>query len=121
MAVHEMLRTITDKIGSIASVEAVFGEPRVLHNRAIIPVAMVAGGFGAGSGEGRCGDEGQDQRGHGGGGGGGFAAKPLAFLEVSDEGTKLIPVLDMTRLMLACVGLLGGTVLMLSRMHRHRR
>ena len=120
MAVHEMLRSISDRIGSAATVDTVFGEPRVLHDRAIIPVAMVVGGFGAGGGECTMPSE-EGHHGNGSGGGGGFAVRPLAFLEVTNERTKLIPVLDVTRVILASIGLLGGTLFMLAKMSRRRR
>ncbi|MHB0913256.1 MAG: spore germination protein GerW family protein [Armatimonadota bacterium] len=112
MAVQDMLQSVSDKIGAIANVNTVFGEPRVMNNRAIIPVALVAGGFGAGGGEGQGG---AGPEGSGGGGGAGFMVRPLAVLEISDAETKLVPILDMTRVVLAGMGLLGGLMWMLAR------
>ena len=124
MAVQDMLNGISDKIGGIANVNTVFGEPRVLNNRAIIPVALVAGGFGVGGNEGSLppseGETGE-QTFSAGGSGGGFAVRPLAFLEVTDQQTKLIPVLDMTKIILAGMGLLGGMIWAISKSCRARR
>lgn len=129
MAIQEILQSITDRMSAIATVNTVFGEPRVMHNRAIIPIAIVAGGFGAGGGEGKCGadQEGQQQEGNGGGGGGGFAVRPLAVLEVTDTGTHLIPIMDLTRITIAVLGLVGGAFWMMGKLkaksnnHRHHR
>lgn len=122
MAIQDMLKSISERIGSTATVHTVFGEPLVIHNRAIIPVAMVVGGFGAGGGEETMpAEDGCEQHGDGGGGGGGFAVRPLAFLEVTDERTRLIPVFDMTKVLLASIGLVGGALVLASRMCKHRR
>lgn len=117
MAIQDMLKSVSDNIGTRATVNTVFGEPRVMDGRALIPIAMVAGGFGAGGGEGKRPslEEGTQEEGSGGGGGGGFAVRPLAVLEVADGQTKLIPILDMTKVILAGIGILGTALFMLSR------
>lgn len=114
MAVQDILTAVSDRIGGAAKVDTVFGEAKVMDGRAIIPVAAVLGGFGAGGGEGKmptC-DDGQTQEGSGGGGGGWFLVRPLAMIEVTPSETKLIPVLDMTRIILAALGLLSGGLIM---------
>jgi len=123
MAVQDMLKTISDRVGGIATVNTVFGEPRVQNGRAIIPVAAVIGGFGAGGGEGKmpATEQGQ-QEGSAGGGGGWFMLRPLAVLEVTDQQTRLIPILDLTKIILASLGLVGGGIWMLAKArgtHRH--
>lgn len=117
MAVQDMLKNISDRIGTIATVNTVFGEPRVMNNRGIIPIALVMGGFGAGGGEGKrpAGEQGEEE-GSGGGGGGGFAIRPLAVLEVTDEQTRLIPILDMTKIILASLGLIGGGLFIMAKL-----
>ncbi|HET6457208.1 MAG TPA: spore germination protein GerW family protein [Armatimonadota bacterium] len=117
MAIDEMLKNISDRIGSVATVNTAFGEARVLDHRALIPVALVMGGFGGGGGEGKmaAGEDGQPQEGSGGGGGGGFAIRPLAVLEVTDQQTRIIPILDLTKIILASLGLIGGTLFMFAR------
>lgn len=126
MAVQEMMDKISDRVSSVATVNTVFGEARVMNNKAVIPVALVAGGFGAGGGEGKMpGDDGE-QEGYGGGGGGGFSIRPLAVLEVTEDRTRLIPVLDLTKIILAGIGLIGGTMIIRAKMnskanHRQHR
>jgi uncharacterized spore protein YtfJ len=117
MAVQEMLKNLSDRIGGIATVNTVFGEPRVMNHRAVIPVALVTGCFGAGGGEGKmpAGEKGQ-QEGSGGGGGGGFMVRPLAVLEVTEQQTRLIPILDMTKIILAGMGLIGGVLFMMAKL-----
>ncbi len=117
MAVQDMLKSVTDNIDHVATVNTVFGEPRVMDGRALIPVALVVGGYGAGGGEGKrpAAEEGQQEEGFGGGGGGGFAVRPLAVLEVTDGQTRIIPILDMTKVILAGIGILGTALFMLGR------
>lgn len=128
MAIQDVIKSVSDNIGHVATVKTVFGEPRVMDHRALIPVAIVTGGFGAGGGEGKTPvTEGQPvQEGSGGGGGGGFVVRPLAVLEVSEAQTKLIPILDLTKIILAGFGILGAGLFVLGRSmgrserkHRH--
>ncbi len=117
MTIQDMINTISDRIVGATTVDTAFGEPRVMNNRAIIPIALVAGGCGAGGGEGkRPNGEGTQEEGSGGGGGGGFAVRPLAVLEVTDQQTRVIPILDVTRIVLAAFGLIGGCMWMHNRM-----
>ncbi len=117
MAVQDMLKSVSDNIGQTATVNTVFGEPKVLDHRALIPIALVTGGFGAGGGEGKrpADEQGRQEEGSGGGGGGGFVVRPLAVLEVADGQTRLIPILDMTKVILAGIGILGTALFMLGR------
>lgn len=119
MAVVDVLKNISDRVSGIASVNTVFGEPRVLNNRAIIPVGLVTGGFGAGGGEGKqpAGEQGMEE-GSGVGGGGGFSVRPLAVLEVTDEQTRLIPILDMTKIIMAGFGIVAGIIFMKAKSNR---
>jgi uncharacterized spore protein YtfJ len=93
-----------------------------MNNRALIPVAMISGGFGAGAGEGNMpGNDETAQSGSGGGGGGGgcFNVRPLAVLEVTDAGTKFIPIMDMTKITLALFGLISGALWMAAKSKHH--
>lgn len=113
MVVQDIMKNITDRITTATQVEAVFGEPRTIGKKTIIPIAANRMGFGAGGGE-AC-EEGSE-KGSGGGGGGGAAAKPLAILEVTDEETKLIPIIDMTRVIVGSLMFATATVYMLSKL-----
>ncbi|MCE5198454.1 hypothetical protein LLG39_05710, partial [bacterium] len=88
----------------------------------IIPIATVCTGFGFGGGEGKQARENEPaQEGTGGGGGGGMRTKPLAVLEVTDEETKLIPVIDVTRVVLASLMFAGMATCMITRLLSHGR
>jgi len=122
VAIKELLESIAERVGR-AGVSMVFGEPHVVRTRTVIPVASVSFGFGGGGGE-SAHDEGDQPASSGGGGGGGGKATPVAVIEVSDEGTHVLPIVDITRIRLAgfaCLAL-GLWVLgrALPRIMRHR-
>jgi uncharacterized spore protein YtfJ len=92
-----------------ASVSAVFGEPVVVGEKTIIPIADIKYGFGFGYGEGPAqpeptGDE--PSQGQGGGAGGGITARPVAVLEIDRDRVMVKPVMDEGRI--AFMGLLTG-------------
>lgn len=94
-----------EQIYQKANVKAAFGEPETIGEKTIIPVARVGYGLGLGLGEGEApaGEEGEagPSADVGGGGGGGGAATPIAVVEVTDEETKVIPIVDSTKVALA--------------------
>jgi uncharacterized spore protein YtfJ len=109
MKLEDIFKAIED-MRDKASVNAVFGEPVELDERTIIPVADIKYGFGLGYGEGPAGstedtpaetsDEGAFSS-QGGGVGGGIAARPVAVVEVSEQGVRIKPVMDESRITLA--------------------
>lgn len=106
MSAQDLVSTIAEKLAGAAQVSAVFGEPRVIGSKTIIPIATTGIGFGAGAG--KCKPEKEDQcEGEGGGGGGGGATRPLAVLEVTEAETRVIPIIDMTKVMLASICVVG--------------
>lgn len=127
MAVQDMMKTITDRLGETASVKRVFGDPTTVGHKTIIPIATVGIGFGggAGKGKGHADTEEPSQEGEGGGGGGKGITRPLAVLEVTEEETKLIPVVDLTRVILSGIFMLGAMTFMITRLigsvEKHRR
>lgn len=92
-------------LSSSANVKTVFGDPISAEGKTIIPVARVRYGFGGGMGTGptRSGDE--QRIGQGGGAGGGVIAQPVGVIEVSETGTRFVPVHSQKRL--AAVALAG--------------
>lgn len=88
-----------DRIGDIATVKSVYGEPITAHGRTLIPVARIGCGFGGGSGKKQ-----HFEHGEGEGGGGGLGAFPTGVFEISESGTRFIPVHDHRRM--AAVGFL---------------
>lgn len=86
----EVLERLAEKLGSKASVSAVFGEPVARAGITIIPVARVGFGFGAGVGRQRK----QDEVAQGGGGGGGASAAPAGYIEIKDGTAIFKPIRD---------------------------
>ncbi len=96
------------KMQESAGAKTVFGEPIHVDGRTLIPVASVRYMYGFGMGQGA--DKAQKAMGGGGGGGGGVTVRPVAVLEVTSEGMKFKPVVDVTRLALAGIALAAWNV-----------
>ena len=114
-----MFEAMLSRIGDLqqsAGVKTVFGEPYQVGGRTIIPIAKVSYGFGVGGGRADGGEPDEPEsaagggpratsrrmaRGAGGGGGAGVSVRPVAVLEVSAGETKVRPIVDVTRLVLA--------------------
>jgi uncharacterized spore protein YtfJ len=98
--------TILDRIRATARVELVYGEERKIGEKTIIPVAAVAYAFGGGGGggvdagrqNGHSTDEHGGAVGGGGGGGGSVRVQPVGVLEITEDETRLVPILDWTRI-----------------------
>ena len=89
-----MVTGLIERIGGMASVDAVFGKPVERDGLTVIPVASVRWGGGAGGGSGReAGKEGE-----GGGGGGGAMAKPVGYIELHDGEARFVRIPDVGRL-----------------------
>lgn len=99
--VEEALNRIFE--GTQAS--TVFGEPREVDGKTYITASVVhrVGAFGFGGGAGT--DEKGFTLGSGGGGGGGGQAegRAIAVIEISPDGVKVTPVLDLTRILVTAV------------------
>ncbi len=122
LAGERIVNELVERIRGSAKVEVVFGEPREIGEKTIVPVAAVAYGFGAGAGAGtggRPGDDGATGSGSGSGGGGGVRVQPICVLEVSADETRLVPVLDWTRII--TTGLTFFGIWMIVRALRGRR
>jgi uncharacterized spore protein YtfJ len=110
------------KIFEAAQASAVFTEPVVNGNYTVISACEVAAGGGFGSGQGvgasteQTGEASQPQSqpgsGAGGGvGGGGFSrGRPIAVIVVGPEGVTIKPILDVTRVALAAIGLWSSLI-----------
>jgi uncharacterized spore protein YtfJ len=83
------------------------GEPRTVGETTIIPIGMVCYGFGMGLNT----TAGADTAGHttpeGGGGGGGGFVRPIAIVTITNGKTKVVPVLDLARLIPAMIAAIG--------------
>ncbi|MEU2870483.1 spore germination protein GerW family protein [Streptomyces olivoreticuli] len=73
------LERLAGKLGSRASVTAVYGEPVTSGGVTVVPVAEIGYGFAGVAGH-EAGAAGTGE----GGGGGGFSARPRGFIEIKD-------------------------------------
>jgi len=121
LAGERIVTEILERIKASARVEVVYGEPRTIGEKTIIPVAVVAYGFGAGAGAG-TGGAGDSAKAGGGGGGGGGAVRvqPVGVLEVTAEETRLVPILDWTRIITTAITFLGFWLVMRALRGRRR-
>jgi len=101
------LNRFFDFLGEVlqkANVRACFGEPETIGQKTVISVARVRYGLGLGFGQAEKPSEGrkaEDSDASGGGGGGGGAATPIAVVEVAEDSTRVVPIVDLTKLALA--------------------
>jgi uncharacterized spore protein YtfJ len=100
MEMQELFRSLINQAGA----KTVYAEPVSVEGRTVVPVANVRCGFGGGSGK-------HESKNEGGGGGGGFVAKPIGYIEISAEGTRFTPIVDIQKMVVIaglgfCLGLL---------------
>jgi uncharacterized spore protein YtfJ len=112
---QEIVTSIADRLRASGDVKVVFGEPRVIEGKTIVPVASVTYGFGGGSGTAPHGEGG----GHG--GGGGLRVKALGVLEITPESTRFVPIVNATRLATMAIMASVCIVWMLTRAFRKRK
>lgn len=113
------LKQLVERVG----VRAVFGEPVHAHGRTFIPVAKVTYGFGFGGGRRQRHEQEEHQeeeREHdeGGGAGAALVARPVAVVEIRDDRTRVLPVWDANRLVLAALAAAAWTVFWVVRRPR---
>lgn len=107
---QDMATNLLERVGMVASSQAVFGAPVDRDGITVIPVARVRWGAGGGGGEGGK----EHEHGEGGGGGGGVSATPLGYIRVSGGTAEFIGIRDwsgMWPLLLAA----GGAVWLVFR------
>ncbi len=101
---------ILDRLKQSARVELAYGESRVVGDKTIIPIALVSYLFGGGSGSGvgPTANNGHSEGvGIGGGGGGGVRVQPVAILEVTEDETRMMPIMDWTRIVTTTITAVG--------------
>ena len=103
MSLNRLFETI-EQARDTANWRTAFGEPQVVDEKTIIPVARVRYGFGFGFGS----DTGEAAKeGEGGGGGGAAAAKPLGVIVVTPERVYFEETMDVAKISMAGM-ILGG-------------
>src|SRR5687768_4033846 len=123
----------TDLVGrlfNVAQPRAVYSEPLTAGEYTVITASEVTVsmgfGYGAGGGSSLDTDEGKapadaNSGAGSGGGGGGFAlGRPVAVISVGPQGVSVEPVVDVTKLGMAFINVLGGMLLMWGRMRRRK-
>lgn len=109
---ENVLNVVLDRIKTSGRVEIIYGESREMHGKTIIPIAAVAYGFGAGAGSAAGVDHslnggGATDTGGRGAGGGAVRVQPVGVLEVTDDETRLVPIVDWTRIITTGLTFLG--------------
>lgn len=91
------IRSIFEKFSREKDVSLIYGEPIIMDNKRILPVAKVNYFVGGGGGGGFT-DE-QNASGQGEGAGGAFSIKPVGVYEITEESVKFKPILPINQLL----------------------
>jgi uncharacterized spore protein YtfJ len=83
------LQPVLSAVVNQAGAKTVYGEPISVNGMTVVPVARVRCGFGGGSGR-----NAREKESEGGGGGGGFVARPVGFVEIHEEASRFVPIID---------------------------
>ncbi len=114
-----------DGLFDVARPEAVFAPPVTVGGRTVISAAELLDGMGIGGGGGPSpATEGQaegENVGMGAGGGGYAQSRPVAVIIIDGDGVRVEPVVDVTKLGLAAITVLGSMFFFLARMMRGSR
>ncbi len=88
--IESLARSVQDSL----TTNTIYGEPITAGGVTVVPVAEVRFGFGGGGGgTGPSGDGGGNTGGgSGGGGGGGGGVRPIGFIEITESGSRWVPV-----------------------------
>lgn len=108
---------VIEDIAKRVSPKAVFGDPIVYGDRAVIPVVTVSYGGGGGSGSGSSTEDVPEgaapESGEGQGFGFGVSAKPVGTIEIGPDGVIYQPVVDYSQLAKTWSAISGIALLML--------
>jgi uncharacterized spore protein YtfJ len=102
---QNILSGLVERLKQSAHIEAAVGEPKTVGDRTVVPIGVVMYGFGAGGGAG--GTERHDKGGGGGGGGGYVRVQPIALMEITSAGSRLLPVINWTQIARSAIMFLG--------------
>ena len=94
----------------------VFGEPIERDGVVVVPVAVIRGGAGGGSGRGP-----ENEGGEGLGGGYGFTARPAGVVVIRGDDVEWRPTLDVTAIVLGAQAVAAVSLLVLRSVLRRRR
>jgi len=131
---HDRVIGLLERLTEVTRPGAVFGEPTTVGDHTVMTASEVflamGYGFGLGGGNGPK-EEGASEMhsavhggempgGYGGGGGGGGSSKgrPVAVVTLGPMGIRVEPVLDLTKVGLAFLMVLGSFFVMMSKMRK---
>ena len=129
---HEEAMEVMKRLTDVAQPGSVYGEPVTVGDHTVITASEVSVGLGFGYGmggaepssaataqslEAKAEVEGQEAA-AGGLGGGGSSARPVAVIHINSEGVRIEPVVDVTKLALAFLTMLGSIFLMGAKMRK---
>jgi len=117
MSINKLFDSI-DQARETANWQAAFGEPQVIDDKTIIPVAQVSYGFGLGFGRGgqASGEEGKPEtEGEGSGGGGGALAKPYGVIVVTPENVYFEEVEDSSKIAVMGIIMVAFSIFQVSK------
>ncbi len=88
--IESLARSVQDSL----TTNTIYGEPITAGAVTVVPVAEVRFGFGGGGGGGTgpTGEGGGNTGGGSGGGGGGGGVRPVGFIEITESGSRWVPV-----------------------------
>lgn len=125
----EKAAQVVGRLFEVAQPGSVYSEPIQRDNYTVMTASEVMVGMGYGTGVGggmgpaqsgeeeSAAQEGEAMGGGGGGGGGGYAfGRPVATVILSEDGVRVEPVVDVTKIALAFFTTLGAMGFMLARM-----
>jgi uncharacterized spore protein YtfJ len=101
-----------------ANWQSAFGEPQVIDDKTVIPVAQVGYGFGLGFGRGgQTSEEGDEpeMEGEGGGGGAGASAKPYGVIVVTPENVYFEEVEDSSKIAVMGIVMVAFSIFQVSK------
>lgn len=108
------VRSIFEKFSREKDVALVYGEPIVMENKQVLPVAKVNYFVGGGSG-GQLDEEQAVSIGQGEGGGGVFSIKPIGVYEITDKKVKFKPILPINLILTFVAVMSFGLVLLIKK------
>lgn len=108
------VRSIFEKFSREKDVSLVYGEPIIMKNKQVLPVAKVNYFVGGGSG-GQLNEEQTVSIGQGEGGGGAFSIKPIGVYEITDKKVKFKPILPINLILTFVAVMSFGLVLLIKK------
>lgn len=121
MTAEEIMSAITDQVKDTANVRVIFGNPVTADGVTVIPVGAVKIAGGGGGSHAGAAPQGEGEAAESGMGlGVKVITRPLGYIEVSNGSAKLIPIIDVTRIVLASLVATGLALLTFGKLFMRR-